>query len=381
MSKHLSKDRKLLVVSDTGMIMRNGKMFAFGPVVKELEEMLTIFDTITWIGFNRPDQIENASYLEVVSEKIKIISLKRVGGKSILDKLNIIKNYPTMWHTILSEIKKHQFIHSRAPSNPAYIAMLLSKDFPEKQFWFKYAGNWVDKASFFYDLQRKRLKKNQSNYRVSVNGLWKYQPEHILAFENPCLTEEDRLEGEKIVASKDLSSEINYCFVGGLNENKGILKILSAFSEIEDSKIGTLHIIGDGTLKEEVIEKASVIKNNVKVHGFISKQEIIEIYKTCHFILLPSKSEGFPKVIGEAMNYSCVPIVSNVSCIDQYIQTGKNGYLIDPISSEKLKEIIIQSLSLSTEDFEKYNKFNYLFSEKFTYSYYMNRIKNELFKF
>ncbi|MGK0308492.1 MAG: glycosyltransferase involved in cell wall biosynthesis [Urechidicola sp.] len=380
MSKHLSKDRKLLVVSDTGMVQRNGKMFAFGPVVKELQEILVIFDSITWIGFNRPDQIENASYLEIPSEKINTILLKRVGGTSFLDKLKIITNYPVMWHIILSEIKKHQYIHVRAPSNPAYISMLLSKNYPEKQFWFKYAGSWIEKASFFYDLQRKRLKKYQENYKVTVNGNWKYQPKHIVAFENPCLNEEDRLEGEKIVMSKDLSSEINYCFVGGLNENKGVLKILSAFSEIEKANIGTLHIIGDGALKEALKEKALAIKNKVIIHGYISKQEIIELYKTCHFIILPSKSEGFPKVIGEAMNYSCVPIVSNVSCINQYIENKKNGFLIEPNTVVVLKKIILQSLSLSKKEYNEINRINYILAEKFTYANYNARISNELFK-
>ena len=62
----------------------------------------------------------------------------------------------------------------------------------------------------------------------------------------------------------------------------------------------------------------------------------VHIYSKCDFIILPSKSEGFPKVIGEAMNYGCIPIVSDVSCISQYIQNGVNGFLIKPITSKEI---------------------------------------------
>ena len=55
-------------------------------------------------------------------------------------------------------------------------------------------------------------------------------------------------------------------------------------------------------------EKAEKIKVNTQFEGFLPKEQIMEVYKKCHFIVLPSKNEGFPKVIGEGMNYGCLPI-------------------------------------------------------------------------
>ena len=44
--------------------------------------------------------------------------------------------------------------------------------------------------------------------------------------------------------------------------------------------------------------------------GALNREEIFQIYKESHAIILLSKSEGFPKVIMEAGAFGCVPIVS-----------------------------------------------------------------------
>ena len=62
--------------------------------------------------------------------------------------------------------------------------------------------------------------------------------------------------------------------------------------------------------------------------------------------VLPSYSEGFPKVIAEAMNFGCIPIVSDISCIRQYIINGKNGFLINqtPTDSRFFKSVYKRNL-------------------------------------
>ena len=60
---------------------------------------------------------------------------------------------------------------------------------------------------------------------------------------------------------------------------------------------------------------------------------VVEKMKESHFLLLPTvASEGFPKVIAEAWSNSCLPIVSDVSCIAQYVKDAENGYLVDHLN-------------------------------------------------
>lgn len=381
MSKNLSANNKLLVISDTGMYVdENNEVYAFGPVVKEVNHMLTIFDEIIWIGFNTPNKKRNKTFLQISSENVKPILLEKVGGKSILEKLKIVLSYPKMMRVIYKELKLVDKIHTRAPSNPSVIAMFFSLFMKKKTFWHKYAGSWVDKASKFYELQRWVLKQlPKKNNIITVNGDWN-QPNNILAFENPCLDEKDRQRGKKIIEQKQLKRKINFCFVGALNEHKGVDKILEAFKNVDVSKVNTLHFVGDGTQRYVYEELSKSLNCNVVFHGFMDKNKIYKIYEITDCILLPSKSEGFPKVIGEAMNYGCIPIVSNVSCIDQYIENGKNGFLINQITPKGINKSIDEVLGTNTKELSKMMLYNYELAEKFTYNYYNDRIKEEVFK-
>lgn len=379
MHKNLSKYSKLLVISDTGIFTTDKGYMAFGPVVKELEHLLDIFDEITWIGFEKISEKSNLSYIPIVSDRIHPILLKEVGGNSLKDKLDILKHYPLMYKLIFKEIRDHAFIHSRAPSNPAFIAMLLSLFFGKKKFWFKYAGTWIDDASFFYKFQREFLKLLNKNTIVTINGNYSNK-KRILSFENPCLDSKDRILGKKIIESKKLSQKRVFCFVGALNRHKGVHLILEALSMIKDySAIDTFHFIGDGPERIIFEEMAREIPINIVFHGFLPKDQINKIYENSHFILLPSKSEGFPKVIGEAMNFGCIPIVSNVSCLGDYIQIHENGYLLESLNPKVLQNKIEFSLKLGSQQFKYWTAKNYALAAKFTYTYYNQRIVSEIF--
>ena len=206
------------------------------------------------------------------------------------------------------------------------------------------------------------------------------QHNHILAFENPCLTEEDRILGKTIINNKNLTNKINCCFVGGLNANKGVEMIIEAFNDVKFSNVGVLHIVGDGDLRSYLEQKAKHLSMKVIFHGSLCKEQVQKIYKASHFIILPSKSEGFPKVIGEAMNYGCIPVVSDISCIGQYVKNEKNGFLINPITSIEVKNVLIKCLSITGSTYTNYIDYNYNLADKFSYSYYIKRMQTEIFE-
>ena len=54
------------------------------------------------------------------------------------------------------------------------------------------------------------------------------------------------------------------------------------------------------------------------------------------------------------MNFGCLPIVSDVSCIDQYIKNDYNGFLINPIAIENLKSMIEKSSQITNDHYNIY---------------------------
>src|SRR5690606_17780099 len=183
------------------------------------------------------------------------------------------------------------------------------------------------------------LLKSQ-NRTVTINGYWPDQPKQCLSFENPCLTNTELQSGKLCRISKVLPKRKSFCFVGRLDASKGIDVFIDSFKELSESYktlIDTVHIIGAGTYGDLYQKKIEASGIQFIHHGILSRTALHHIYEDCHFIVLPSKSEGFPKVISEALNYGCVPVVSNVSAIGQYIDDGVQGILINTISTAGLQ--------------------------------------------
>ena len=91
----------------------------------------------------------------------------------------------------------------------------------------------------------------------------------------------------------------------------------------------SLHIYGEG--KERDVLKRLSIKNNINssFFGNIPNEELVNVYGNYKFFLLPSKFEGNPKVILEAMAAGCVVIASDIENHKEIVSHNINGLLVD----------------------------------------------------
>lgn len=219
---------------------------------------------------------------------------------------------------------------------------------------------------------------SSANFATS-GGFGPNQSEHLLTFENPCLTEEERAEGQLSVANKNFGGKLNFVFIGRLEDAKGVHRILQVFSNLENPRIGQVHLIGDGPKRAEYEEFArNNCKQDVVFHGFLKKDEINKVLSPSHVFLLPSDSEGFPKVVAEAANFGLIPIVSDMSCIGQYVIEGETGYLIPPKDTDALEKAVCKILDLSEEKLSYISKNCFDMASSFTFGHYNDRIKKSL---
>ena len=114
------------------------------------------------------------------------------------------------------------------------------------------------------------------------------------------------------------------------------------------------------------------------ITGWLSRSQLNEIYTKCHLIILPSyASEGFPKVLAEAASYGCVPVVSDISSIGQYIKNNISGILIEDISPINIKAHL-SKLSNNREKLMNMAASASNWVPLFTYARYINRIEKEI---
>ncbi|UQA68457.1 glycosyltransferase family 4 protein [Staphylococcus carnosus] len=119
--------------------------------------------------------------------------------------------------------------------------------------------------------------------------------------------------------------KIRYGYVGRFHEIKNQSLLIDSFNDFAKDKDVTLEIAGKGM---EYNKFKHLIDSSNK-DKFIWRGEVInsfDIYNNIDVLLLTSRSEGFPNVIGEAMSVG-VPVIST-DAGESYNIIGDSGYKV-----------------------------------------------------
>jgi glycosyltransferase involved in cell wall biosynthesis len=142
--------------------------------------------------------------------------------------------------------------------------------------------------------------------------------------------------------------------VGRLVHQKGFDRLIDAFHLItKDHPEWYLVIIGEGALRPQLENKIKTLslERNVFLPGRVGNLE--DWYKTADIYVLPSRYEGFPNTLIEAMSYGLPSIATNCETgPSDIIDHEKNGILISNSNMNNLPEKI-ETLLLSNEKRKK----------------------------
>lgn len=353
----------------------DGKIRVFEPTLREIEHLASLFDEIVWYGYGYAGSPSLLYRTPAVSNVRVKVFRKVVGGETSWKKLAILPGLPGLVVAVGLLFTRYQFIHTRGPSLPAFVAILFSKLFRRKRVWHKYAGNWNESnPPFSYWAQRYLLR--HSTHPVTVNGNWNEANPRILAFENPCFSEDELSYAAGLDRTFAMDC-IRILFVGRLEREKGLHIVIGA-ARLLSPGIQWV-IVGEGKDKDSIMLEASGLEN-VQFLGSLNREELNRIYSQSTFLVLPSAaSEGFPKVISEACGFGCIPIVSQVSSISQYV-TGDFGYLLPATEIPDVTDAVLE-LTSGLKDLKAMAKKARDFGGLFTYERYVDRIRKEVFKF
>lgn len=117
-------------------------------------------------------------------------------------------------------------------------------------------------------------------------------------------------------------------FVGRLSEEKGLRTLISAWKLLPHIP---LKILGDGPLRQELVELT--VRNNTRIEflGFCDRSTIIDTVGRAVLQVIPSEwYEGFPMVVLEA--YACgTPVVcSRIGSLNEIVEEGETGIKFEP---------------------------------------------------
>jgi len=353
---------------------RGDNFYAYAPYVREMNLWLKYVDKVTVMGSMSSLSI-SAIDLPYKHDFINFIKIPSIAFTSFFKAFRSVLKIPIILFRLFSACWEANHIHLRCPGNIGLLGCLVQICFPSKVKTAKYAGNWDpnSKQPLSYRIQKLILRNTflTRNIKVLVYGDWKNQTKNIKSFFTATFNEVDI----EVIKTKDYTKSLNFLFIGSLVSGKRPLFAIQVVEKLlKAGKNVYLEVYGDGVLREEL--QSYILKNNlesvVNLNGNKPKNVIKKALEDAHFLLLPSKSEGWPKAIAEAMFFGVIPISTSVSCVPFMLNYGDRGILINTKINEAFENI-----SNHLRDTTKLEHMAILakqWSQKFTLDYFEEEI-------
>lgn len=113
------------------------------------------------------------------------------------------------------------------------------------------------------------------------------------------------------------------CFVGGLHEYKGVFDLAAALHRIEGVH---LFVAGKGPARDRFEREAG---DRATFLGAVPYEAIPALYQVVDALVLPSYTEGLPRVVLEAMATETPVVATRVGGIPEVVADGETGLLCE----------------------------------------------------
>jgi len=369
---------KLLIVSAAPFILKEEKCFAYSPYVKEL---------IIWVKYAKEVSFccpvwktQNGLLVDQIPFEIKKHFI--VVDFNLNNFINVVKAFFYAFLNVLIIFKamsQADHIHLRCPGNIGLLGCLVQILFPNKPKTAKYAGNWDPNAiqPWSYRFQKWILANTflTRNIQVLVYGEWERSSKNIKPFFTATYFETDKVP----IKDLNLEGKINFVFVGTLVKGKNPLYAIQLVEDIyKKGYTVSLELYGEG-IERKTLEQyinSHNLGQIIKLNGNQNQETITNAYKKSHFVILPSKSEGWPKAVAEGMFWGCVPIVTPVSCLPYMLNNGDRGILLQITLEKDIQQLEVVLANKTDFKSKRINALNW--SRKYTIDVFENEIKKML---
>ena len=343
---------KFAIITHVVHNQEDGKYYAYAPYVNEMNLWGKYVDEVLIVApkTTKNDANINSAYQQ---KHLQFYTIPTFSFISIYQALKALAVLPIVFTKICYVCAKADHIHIRCPGNTGLLGCLAQMFFPKKTKTVKYAGNWDPNARqpWSYRFQKWLVKNTflNRNLKVLVYGNWPTSSPNVKPFFTATYFDHEK----KPLLKRDYSKRLEFVFVGTLSPGKQPLWCAKFIELLHQKGLEViLDLYGKGTeqkILEDYIKKGK-LHEIIRLHGNQPKKLIKEHLQKAHFLLLPSKSEGWPKVIAEAMFWGCIPIVTPVSCVPWMLGEGKQGIIVSGNPSEEAEKFadLLKENSLGT---------------------------------
>lgn len=377
MKGEYTKQQNILVIARAQAIEKEGNIFLQQLDGEYLDGIADGYQKMTLIiPVHKKGKDKSYSYFQhfsyqILSKNIRIVEVNDYKDRNY-NFISAINRLPKQFSTIANYIHKHDAVFVMMPTYRAVFGALLGKLFRKKVF--VYSGNdWKQDLSLSFKWQgwsgqlfrrpyimlsaiAEAIAMGSADVRFlngytlhekysRLNGITEATKPVIGIKVNDLYFREDTCLGEKI----------KILCVANVTQRKGIEYLIQGISEIStDSPEIELKIIGDinHNYAQHMIERCKTLNLDqiIRFEGYVENgPQLIQHYQKSDIFILPSLSEGFPRVIFESMSQSLPIITTNIPNIYNRISKNNLAYFVptkDSTAIAKAVEEIIQNQAL-----------------------------------
>lgn len=328
---------KFAIITHALHYRENERVYAYAPYVSEMnlwgryvDEFLVVAPSATQL-----DTAINSAYEQNQIRWIRIPAFSLVGIGNFLRTLFVL---PVIFIKVFRACAAADHIHLRCPGNVGLIGCVAQMFFPKKPKTAKYAGNWGSNEGqpWSYRFQKWLLANTflTRNMQVLVYGDWPDQSKNIKSFFTATYSENEKED----LANRDYTGVLQFVFVGTLSPGKQPLWVAQFVDTLNNlGQKAVVDFYGDGQERAELEQYIANrgLEDTQRVHGNKPRELVKKQLQKAHFLLLPSRSEGWPKVVAEAMFWGCIPVVTPVSCVPWMLGNGGRGFLVSGAAEDE----------------------------------------------
>lgn len=143
-----------------------------------------------------------------------------------------------------------------------------------------------------------------------------------------------------------------FVYVGSFIRRKFPEKVLQGILQSTVADDFRLDYVGDGANRNliESLITENHLENQVKLHGFVNREEVPNYIAKAQCFIMISEEETFGLVYLEAMSMGCITIASRNEGMEGIIEDGVNGFLCKAGDERELATIINRINSMSNEE-------------------------------
>nr|WP_154983957.1 glycosyltransferase [Paenibacillus xylanexedens] len=193
----------------------------------------------------------------------------------------------------------------------------------------------LKEIKFFYKKAYKVFVLSQDNFSILENH-YKLSMDNVIRISN-------FVEVNKSVAKKSFPKpKYKAVTVARLSEQKGIDILIHAISKLPDQlkSVIDFSIYGDGEKKDDYIQLSKKLNVEHLIHFLGWKENILKVLSNYDLFILPSRFEGQPHSLLEALSFHLPSIATNVSGVPEILNNGEYGYIVDSENSDELMQAI-----------------------------------------